>query len=302
MATFRAGFSQNLAPGIRFEMFTWLKQHTPEYSQYALVKTSDRAFEDHQILAGFGLAKLKLEGTGITYDDPIQGGTKRITPDTYALAWQVTQEMLEDDQYDKMRNFPKALARSMMEKVETVGIQPLNLGFTTTVTADGATFFNTAHSLLDPSSGSVTTATQANRLNPDAELSVTAIQNALILYENQVNERGMRQVVSPDKLWVPVDLQFTAQRLLQSTFEPDTGNNAINTIQGRLEPRVLHYLSDSNNWFLSSNEGNTLCFVWRKRPVMDNTDDFETKSAKYSIQARFTADVIDYRGWVGSAP
>lgn len=302
MATFRSNLSQLLAPGLMIESLEALKSHKEEFSQYANVVSTDRAYEDHQLFAGFGLARQKDEGMQISYDDPIQGGTKRISPNTYALAWQVTQEMMEDDQYDKVRRWPKELMTSLMDTVETVAINPLNNGFTSTTTVDGATFFNTAHPLLDPSSGAVTTATQSNRLNPDAELSVTALQNILLLFENQVNERGLRRFHSPDNLWIPADLQFTAQRILQSTYEPDTGNNAINPVQGRLTPKVLHYLTDTNNWFVSSNQGNTYQFVWRKRPVMDSTDDFETKSAKFSIVARFTADVVDYRAWAGSAP
>jgi len=302
MATFRGNFGELLAPGIDNLMKDSWAKHPEEYSQYATVKTSDRAFEDHHRLAGFGLARKKNEGAQVTYDDPLMGPAKRYIHDTYALAFQVTQEMMDDDQYDVIQGFPKDLAKSMRDTVETVAIVPLNSGFSSTTTADGVAFFSASHPLQDPSQGAVTTATQSNLLNPAAQLSVTSLQDALILYENMVDERGLRIAISPNKLFIPVNLQFTAAKILQSQFDPNSGENAINPVYNRLTPVVLHYLSDTNNWFLGSNEENSLTFYWRMRPKMEQTDDFETGSAKFKCTMRISAGVTDYRGWVGSNP
>lgn len=302
MATFRGNFGPLLAPGIDKLMKDDWREHPEEYSQYAVVKTSDRAFEDHYRVSGFGLARLKNEGAQVSYDDPLMGPSKRFIHDTYALAFQVTEEMMDDDQYDIIQSFPKDLSTSMRHTVETVAIVPLNTGFSSTVTADGVSFFNSAHPLQDPSQGSVTDATQSNVLDPAAQLSVTALQDGLILYENQVNERGLRIAISPDKLFISVNKQFTAAKILQSQFDPESGENAINPLYNRLTPVVLRYLTDSDNWFLGSKENNKLFFYWRARPKMDQTDDFETGSAKFKCAMRISAGVVDYRGWVGSNP
>jgi len=291
-----------MAPGLSEVMFEWLKEHPEEYSQFCKVQTSDRPYEQDQILGGLGLARAKPEGTPIAYDDPIQGGSKRYTHDTFALAFQVTEEMIDDDQYGKIRQIPQELIKAMRQRVEQKGAEPLNLGFTTMLTADGVSLFNTAHPLLDPSKGAITTATYGNRLNPDATLGVTALQNILLLYENIPSETGMRMRCTPTDLWFPPDLQFLAQKILGSQFDPDTGNNAINTVQGRLKPHVLHWLTSTTAWFVSSSECNYVKFFWRKRPVIDSTDDFETKSAKHSLHARFTSGATDWRGWAGSTP
>lgn len=296
MATTRGQFGQLLAPGLAEIMFEYLKEHPEEYSQFLKVETTDSAYDEEQAMAGLGLAKKKLEGEGITYDDPIQGGSKRYIPDTYALGWQVTMEMVQDEKYNIMRQVPSELMKSCRQTWESIGAAVLNGGFSSITTVDGVSLFNTAHPLLGGGSYS-------NRLSPDADLSVTALQDVLILYENMVNERGLKMRIEPKFLWLPAELQFIAAKILQSAYEPGTGNNDINSVQGRLTPAVLHYLTDTSNWFVSSgNEHNRLKFKWRMKPQADTVDDFETKGSKHSVIFRCTAGATDWRGWVGSAP
>jgi len=302
MATFRGNFGPLLAPGIDKIMKDEWAKLPEEYSQYCVVKTSDRAFEDTHRVAGFGLARLKNEGASVTFDDPLMGPSKRAIHETYALAFQVTDEMIADDQYDIIQSFPKDMARSMQATAETLAIVPLNTGFSSTTTADGVAFFSASHPLQDPSQGEITTSTQSNLLNPAAELSVTALQDALILYENQVNERGLRIAISPDKLYIPPQLQFTAAKILQSQFDPESGENAVNPLYNRLVPCVLHRLTDTTNWFLASKDENKYTFYWRMRPKTAQTDDFNTGSAQFKSTMRCSVVVTDYRGWVGSNP
>lgn len=293
--TTRGAFAQLIAPGLMDVMFEWLEQHPEEYSQFMEVETSDSAYDEDQIVAGLGLARLKNEGEAITYDDPIQGATKRYIHDTYALGWQITEEMIDDEKYGIMKKMPGELMKSCRQTWEQLGANGLNLAASTIVTADGVALLSTVHPLLGGG-------TYSNRLSPDADFSQTALQDMLILYENMVNERGLKMQLSPTNLWFAPELQFTVAEVLQSTFQPGTGNNAINPVQGRLEPAVLHFLTNTRAWSVSSKETNNLKFKWRKRPVMDSTDDFETKGTKHSIRFRVSVGATDWRGWAGSRP
>lgn len=295
MATTRGQFAQLLAKGMTEVMFEWLKEHPEEYSMFLDVQTSDSAYDEDQLLAGLGLARKKLEGEPITYDDPIQGATRRYINEFYSLGWQVTKEMKDDDKYGIMREIPGELMKSCRQTWENVGAQPLNLGFSTMLTADGVSAFNTAHPLLGGG-------TYSNRLNPAVDISTSALQDAIILYENMVNERSLKMRLSPDNLWIPPEMQFVTGEILQSSYKPFTGNNEVNVMQGRLTPTVLHFLTDTNNWFISSNEINKFKFKWRAKPVMDSTDDFETKGTKHSITFRISVGTTEWRGWVGSNP
>ena len=295
MATTRAGFAQLIAPGIMHVIFEKLKEHPEEYSQFLNVETSDSAYDEDQVVAGLGLARKKLEGEPITYDDPIQGGSKRYIHEAYALAWQITKEMIDDEKYGIMKKIPGELAKSCRQTWEQIGANVLNAAFATVTTVDGATFFNTAHPLLGGGSYS-------NMLSPAADLSLTALQDIFILAEYMPNERGLLMRMSLDNLWIPPDLQFQAAKILQSQFEPFTGENQINPLMGRLTPAVLHFLTATNHWFVSSNEYNDAKFKWRNRPEVASQDDFDTMGTKHRIYFRVSAGVTDWRGWVGSNP
>src|SRR3954464_3439736 len=77
-------------------------------------KTSDKLYEEVQELAGFGLASVKSEASGIVYTSSVQGPTTRYTNVVYGLGFQETQESVEDNQYGgKATDKTAALARSM---------------------------------------------------------------------------------------------------------------------------------------------------------------------------------------------
>ena len=293
--TTRGQFAQLIAPALLDLMFETLKEHPEEYAQFLDVDTSESAYEEDQIIAGLGLARRKSEGEAITYDDPIQGGSKRYIHESYGLGWQVTKEMLDDEKYGIMRKIPGELMKSCRNLWEQIAANVLNLGITTVTTADGVSLFNTAHPLLGGG-------TYSNRLNPDADLSITALQDAIINMEYMVNERGLKMKISPTNLWIPPDLQFIATKIFQSQLEPYTGENQVNAMFGRLEPAVLHFLSDTNNWYISTKGQNQAKFLWRKKPEVESADDFDTKGTKHSIYFRVSAGATEWRGWFGSCP
>lgn len=292
--TIRGQFGQLLAPGLNELMFEWLKEHPEEYSQFLNVETSDSAYDEDQIVAGLGLARLKPEGEGITYDDPIQGGSKRYIHDSYALGWQITREMKDDEKYGVMKKIPGEMGKGSRQTWESLGANVLNLAFSTTTVADGLALCHTAHPLLGGG-------TYPNRLSPDASLSVTSLQDILIIFENTVNERGLKMRLEPKDLWIPPALQFAAGEVLQSQFSPYTGNNEINTIQGRLRPNVLHFLTSSTAFFVTASE-HSMKFKWRQKITTDTIDDFETKGVKHSVYFRCSAGATHWQGVVGSNP
>lgn len=294
MATTRGGFAQLLAPGLNDVLFEWLPEHPSEYDQFMFVDTDDGAYLEDQVIGGLGLAKAKLETEEIQYDDPIQGGTKRYLHTTYALGWSISMEMMQDDRYALMKKIPGELMKSHRQVWENAAAAVLTGGYTNTITtADGVSLFNTAHPLLGGS-------TYSNRLNPLSDLAVTSLQDAVILAENVVNERGLRVMLMPKKLWIPPELQFVAQEILQSQYKPYTGNNEINPMQGRLEPAVLHFVTTNTGWWIScGDDPNNVKFLWRAKPTPDTIDDFETKGAKHSMICRFVAGATDWRGWIG---
>ncbi len=272
-----------------------LDKHKEEFSSFVDVETTNKPYEEFQAMYGLGTVQRKPEGTPISYDDPGQGGSKRVIMDAYALGWICTAEMLADDQYGKIRQVPKELMPSLMYQVEVTAANLINLGFTTVTTVDGVSLFNTAHPLLGPQGG-----TQSNRHATNSPLSQTALQDMMIIGENFTNDRALKRYVRPTCLHIAPENQWIARKILRSDKEPGTANNDINVTQDLVDYQIHHFFTSSTQWALSTKGMNYLKLFWRKKPMQESADDFDTKGVKHSIDARWGAVANQYFGWFGS--
>src|SRR6266850_5590410 len=142
MPSTRGAFSQLLAPGLFSVIYEDLEMHPEEYSQLFNIYPSEMAYEEDQLIAGLGAVPTKPEGTPISLDEPIQGGSLRYTHVSYGLGFQVTREMWDDDKYGIMRRVSQDFAGSIRQTVEANGANVYNLSFTTQTTIDGVSFCN----------------------------------------------------------------------------------------------------------------------------------------------------------------
>jgi phage major head subunit gpT-like protein len=292
--TSRGAFAQLLAPGLFGVIYEDLADRPEEYSQFASVYPSDKAYEEDQLVAGLGAVPTKPEGEAFKMDEPLMGGSIRFTHSSFGLGFQVTREMWDDDKYGIMQRVSKDFAAGIRDTVESTYANIINNGFSTTKTIDGETLFNTAHPLLGGS-------TYSNRLATDAALSVTALQEAINLFEKIVNERGLKKRLMPEELWIPVDLQWKAGEILNSSYKPYTGTNEVNVMQGRLVARVNHYFTSASAFFVAARKSDhTYKGYWRVQPQFDQEDDFRTKGASFSVYFRLSAGVTYWHGLVGS--
>jgi len=93
-------FAKALWPGINAWYGAAYKEWSEEYGNLFDIESSSKAFEEEVGISGFGLAAQKTEGRGIQYDEASQTWVTRYQHATYALGFVVTQEMIEDNQYD----------------------------------------------------------------------------------------------------------------------------------------------------------------------------------------------------------
>jgi hypothetical protein len=293
MATSRGLFSQLLAPGLFSIIYEDLEMHPEEYSQLFNVYPTTKAYEEDQLVAGLAAVPTKLEGENIKMDDPIQGGTVRYTPGGFGLGFQVTREMWDDDLYGIIRKVSTDFAGSIRQTVEVSAAGTLINSFTSTKTIDGATFIG-SHNLLGGGSYSNASATNMG-------FGVSAIQEQVLIFEKMVNERNLIKRMVPSECWIPVDLQFKAQEVFHSSYQPYSGTNEINSVQGRLVPRVNHYFTSTTAfWVTAVKSGHTLKYFWRTQPEFDSQDDFSTKGSSYSVFFRFANGVTYWHGVSGS--
>lgn len=301
MATTRGQMAQLMAPGLHGIIFNNLDAQPEEYSQIFNVGPSSRAYEEQVLLAGLGAVPTKPEGEVLKMDDPIQGGTFRLTHMSYALGFQVTREMYSDDQYGKMRQIANDFSDSIKQTIESTSANVLNFGFTPitgTITVDGVTLFNTQHPLLH----SPAVPFFSNRSSVDISLSTSGLQELITLCERMINERGLVKRLVPRFLLIPPELQFTAGEILNSAYKPFTGDNEVNVLQGRFEPLMNHYLTSKTAWFiLTEKTRHFLQYFWREQPSLDNQDDFFTKGMNFSTFFRFSVAAWYWQGVLGSA-
>ena len=279
----RSQFSKAVVPGLFSFMTSSYSEREAFWSRLVTTKNSRRTYEESAYYAGLGLLTEKPEGEGISYDDFIQGPTKRWVHKTYALGVRITEEMIEDSLYPdiptEMSDMTKELGRSARETVEILVHDAYN--GTTKTAGDGNAIFYDTHTKLGGG-------TWSNLLTPAADLSATSLRSAIQNMETTTDDRSKQQVVKPQTLLVAPAFEWTARELLNSAYDPESANNAINPIQSRnLKLVVDPYLTDSDAWFLIADKNPIITFM-RRRVKFAKDGDFE--NGRRQVQ-----DVITYQ-------
>ena len=299
MAISRSQLAKELEPGLNALFGLEYDKYDKEHLDVFDVESSDRAFEEEVMLAGFGNAETKPEGAGVNYDTAQEAWTARYNHETIALAFAITEEAVEDNLYDKLAGrYTKALARSMNNAKQIKGANVLNNGFSSSYTGgDGKELLATDHP-------TVTGGDFKNELTTAADLNETSLEQALVDLADMIDERGLKVAVKATKMLIPSELVFVAERLLQSQLRTGTADNDINALKSSgMVPGgyvVNHYLTDSDAWFLKTDAPNGLK-VFERSPLKTSMEgDFDTGNMRYKARERYSFGWSDPRGIFGS--
>lgn len=285
----RATFSKSVVPGLFAFMNSSFAARPTFYDKISTVKNSKRAYEESAYYAGLGLFTEKPEGENISYDDYIQGPSKRWNHKTFGLGVRFTEEFIEDSLYPdvptEFADQSKELGRSAAETMEVLVNDMYNSGTATTyhTAGDGLAVFSASHVALGGGTWS--------NLGTTAALSATSLRQGLVDLENTKNDRGLQQVVKAKYLMVPTGLEWTAKELLNSAYDPETANNAVNPLQSRnLELIVNPYLTSTTAWYLIADQNPIITFM-RRKPKFANDGDFDSGDAKFKGTFRMSVEV-----------
>ena len=298
MAISRGQLVKELEPGLNALFGLEYNRYDNEAALIFATETSDRAFEEEVMLSGFGAAATKSEGAGVTFDDAKEVYTARYTNETIALAFAITEEAIEDNLYDRLAaRYTRALARSMAHTKQVKGATVLNNAFTSGTGGDGSFLCVTSHALA-------TGGTWSNALSTAADLSETSLEQALIDIAAFVDERGLKIALQAQRMIIPKELQFTAERILRSPQRVGTADNDINAIyQTGLVPQgyhVNHFLADTDAWFLITDAPNGLKHFVRAPIKTAIEGDFDTGNVRFKARERYTFGWSDPRGIFGT--
>jgi hypothetical protein len=300
MAISRAQLVKELEPGLNALFGLEYKRYDNQHAEIYTNESSDRAFEEEVMLSGFANANVKVEGSGVNYDQSQETYTARYTHDTIALAFAITEEAIEDNLYDKISSrYTKALARSMSNAKQVKAAAPLNNGLPTADnfdSGDGVSLFNTSHTTVSGTS-------VKNTLTTQADLNETSLEQALIDIAAFTDERGLRVAAKGVKMIIPSANQFSAERLLKSQGRTGTADNDINAVASMgMVPqgyRVNNFLTDSDSWYIITDVPNGMKMFTRAPLTTAMEGDFDTGNVRYKARERYSFGVSDYRGIFG---
>ena len=286
-----------LWPGVYAWFGAKYNEHPTEYTELFDVKSSSKNYEELAQHTGFGLAPVKPEGSSTVYDSHSQGYIARAIHVAYSLGYIVTREELADNQYQEvsMRR-AGSLAFSMSQTRENVGANVYNRAFNSAFPGgDAKELLATDHPSL--------AGNQSNELDTAADFSEASLEDLTIQIMQAVDTKGLKISLRPTALIGPVDLVYDFERVLKSTLQNDTANNAINALRttGAIPKAVVnHYLTDSNAWFIRTNAPEGLCWFDRESVEFTKDEDFDTDNAKAKGYMRFTTIWGDWRTLYGT--
>jgi hypothetical protein len=299
MAISRAQLAKELEPGLNVLFGMEYDRYDAEHAEIYETESSDRAFEEEVMLVGFGNAQTKAEGAGVQFDSASEAFTARYTHETVTLAFALTEEAMEDNLYDRLgARYTRALARSMAHTKQVKAAAILNNAFDSNFAGgDGKELCATDHPLAGGG-------TFRNEPSTAADLNETSLENALIDISTFVDERNLIIALRGMKLIVPPQLQFVADRLLETTLRVGTADNDVNALRnmGMLPDgyTINHFLTDPDAFFLKTDAPNGFKHFERSPMATNMEADFDTGNMRFKARERYSFGFSDPRCVFGS--
>ena len=162
---------------------------------------------------------------------------------------------------------------------------------------DGVSLINTQHP-------TALGGTFSNRNSTDADLNETSLEQAMIDVSQYIDERGLLIATRARKLIIPVQLQFVADRVLNTPGRTGTADNDINALRNMgMVPEgytVNHYLTDTDAYFIKTDAPNGFKQFVRTPLATAMEGDFDTGNVRYKARERYSFGFSDPRCVYGS--
>ena len=141
--------------------------------------------------------------------------------------------------------------------------------------------------------------TASNRPTTYSDLNETSLEDALISISTLTDDRQLQIALKGMKLIVPPQLQFVADRLLNTPGRVGTSDNDINAIRNMgMCPDgyvVNHYLTDNDAWFLKTDCPDGFKHFQRSPMSTALEGDFDTGNMRYKARERYSFGFSNWR-------
>lgn len=266
------------------------------------METSSRNIEKDSSASGLSKLIRRSEGQAISYEDEVQGFDVTYTHVEDSLGTSVSNVLWEDDQFNVIKRKPTNLAKAKIRTQEQMMADVFNYAFTagggglsTFTSGDGLALFSNAHTREDGG------ATQSNYTTTD--LNEASLETGIVGMRTTLDHKGQLYMCKADTLVVGPALEKEARILLNSTQRVGTANNDVNPYQGALKLVVWDFIGSAAGgsdtaWFLLDSSLHQLNFFNRSDRGLEGPYwDFDTKTAKWSVDVRHS---VGYSGWRGT--
>lgn len=290
-------FGRLLEPGLRKLFFETYKEKPEQYSKFMNVQRSSKAVEVDARMGGFSMWNKKGTLDSTEYEGALPPEEKFYKHETFSKGFIIEKEMVDDEKFNTIAKYPKALARAARATIESLAASVLNESFTAKADNWKGEALIGDHQRLDGG----TTTNYIGKLT----LSEQNLEIAMKLASEQVDERGLKIQMTPDTLIIPRKLEFTAEKIVKSVHLPGTDYNDVNPMQGRFKIVVLDYIDPAleNCWWLLDSTMNPLNWFWRERLNFKGYHtDFDTDAVKFKGRFRCSCGWTDHRGILGANP
>lgn len=274
------------------------EQWPQEWSQIFDVMAGEGPYIQNTGFSGTGYARVKSEGSGVTFDDMTTTFTAQFNPNVYALGYQISREAFEDNKYQEVGlKKTKALMRSMIQTKEVNHALILDRAFNSSYpTADGLEMCSAVHKLYHGG-------TFRNELSVAADLSEAALEQACIDISNFVDDRGFKIKVMPQLLITSSNDVFNSTRILKNVDRPATADRDINAlVKTNMIPNTMvnHYVTDVDAWFIKTDAPDGLCSYSLRDVEFSQENDWDTENFRAKATERYAPGISDVRGIYGS--
>lgn len=292
-----AAIASLLRPGLA-DIFGDYPMYPAQWKEIFDVHTSDKAVEVDVEIKMLGLAQLRAEGAGTFYDTMQQTYLTNYINRYVSIGFIITRQAIKDNLYKS--RFPmqaKALKDSFNQTEEVLGAAVINNGFDTNYPiGDGQPLFSTAHPIVG--------GTVANTFTVQADLNEASLEDAIVAIQQFKNQAGLIVMTKPQKLLVPPQLQWTANRLLESSFRVGTANNDVNSINNTSAIpqgyRVNQFFTDPSQWTIKTDAPSGFKKYDREALEIDMYTDFDNDNLKVKGITRYSFGVSNFRAAFGS--
>jgi phage major head subunit gpT-like protein len=292
----KSNFGDLLEPGLREIYDTRYNEIPSIFPQVLTVNTSSKQSEKDSAISGFGYFDETTEGGSVSYEDPVQMYDVTYTHKKYTKGFKVSEEMYDDDLYRIINRKPGQLAIAAKRTAEYHAAQLFNNAFATTqLGGDGKPLASTIHPRSDGGTA------QSNASSTSLALSDANLNTAILAFEAQLDDKGMKIATEANILLVPRALKKTATVLTESDRLAQTDYNDMNYNKSLgLKVVAWHYLTSNTAWFLIDSSVALLNWFWRKQPEFKQDNSFDTGMALFKTSMRFSKGFSDWRGFWAS--